>query len=315
MYHVIIDPDCLKTDAEVVNDEIINQFIKLLTDIREMENYYFLKPLVPPKAFDFSYNEPLNIFTLPSYVSGNEYTGRDFNVLLNYLTNVDDVYNLNREEGYYFNSFSVKSMDENGDKGSFLSEDLALDLILKNLFRGNTFLRSKLSKLIECSSEIKHIEKKEVYHFNDVLKLFATTNQILREVDITDLWKQAKTRNEYEEIMNVYFFLNNKSENMRKWEIGHSFFDNLKRYSFHTESTKINALLKAMLLIVKTDEPNRKTHKLRTSKSGGAPQVESQYGKGMRMDIDQEFHLHYWENQNKIIFASINTHNNFLIPV
>jgi hypothetical protein len=314
MYNVIIDPDCLKIDAKIVSEEVINQFIELLTDIKEMENYNFLTPLVPPEAFDFGNTDSLNIFTLPSLISGNEYTSKDFNILLNYITNADYINYSSGENGYYFSSFSVKGSDDKEDEGSFLSEDLAMNLILSNLLRGNTYLRSKLVGHFECSSEIKHLEDNSVFYYNDVLKLFASTNQILKELDFTKIWKRAK-KNQYVEIIEVYFLLNSTTDNMREWEIGHSLFDNVKKYGFHTEPTKIMALLKAMLLVISTDEPNRKTHKLRTSKSGGAPQVVSQYGKAMRMDIDYEFHLHYWENDNKVVFASINTHNDFSIPV
>lgn len=316
MYHVLIDPDCLKADGTHTNDEIIAQFIDFLFDIKQMEEFEFLTPLVPMEAYDMDYDESVNIFNLPSKLSGSsDYAGKDFYSLLNYLTKTDPIDYVSEEE-YSFQSFSI--MGENGEEaghgGFSISKNLAMNLIASNIDRGNTVLRSKLKQVLECRSEIRHLKKNELHQFQDVLKLFDSTIQILSEIDLIELWKEAETTAEYEELIRVYIMIHHQGKAMRNWEIGGQFFDNLKKYGFHTEPTKVIALLKAMLYIAWTDDMNRKTHKLRTSKSGGAPPVVSNLGKGMRMDIDQEFHLHYWENQNKIIYASINTHNDFSIP-
>lgn len=314
MYNIIIDPECLKVNGEAVNDEVINQFIELLSDIMEMENFDFLLPLVPIETYNMDYLESLNIFNFASHLSGNDYTAKDFYTVMNYITKADTIDYSDQKNGYSFNSFSVKSVGDNKDQSQFIPENLAMNLILSNIFEGNTFLRSKLNNSFECSSEINDPIKNEVYKFDDVLKLLNTTKQILKEINIVYLWKNTHSIEEYERNIKLYFLLNNESKDMREWTIGNSFFDNFKKYGFHTESTKIKNLLKAMLFTVWTDEMNSKTHKLRTSKSGGSPQIVSQKGKGMRMDIDHEFHLHYWENQNKLEFASINTHNDFSIP-
>lgn len=311
MYNVIIDPSCLKPDAEEINDEVVNQFVELLLDIGDMQNYNFINSLVPAEFFETNFTEELNIFNLPSYISGNDYSGNDFVRILNYLTQA--VVDFKAEENKLdFSSLSIKSVD--GDTDFSLSESLLKGFIISNIFKGHTFLRSKWHARFQCYSEVQDLEEKEVYHYEEFLKLCTSTNQILKEVDFVDLWKGASTRVTYEEIIQVYFSLRIYHEKMREWSLGRDFFENLRKYGFHTESTKIKALLKAMLLVVQTDEPNRKAHKLRISKSGGAPAIVGPLGTGMRMDIGYEFHLHFWEKQNQVVFASINTHNDFSIP-
>ena len=56
-------------------------------------------------------------------------------------------------------------------------------------------------------------------------------------------------------------------------------------------------------------------HALRTSPGGNATQRLRGTDKAQRRDIDQEFHLHYWECANGTIeLASVVHHNDFSIP-
>jgi hypothetical protein len=56
------------------------------------------------------------------------------------------------------------------------------------------------------------------------------------------------------------------------------------------------------------------SHALRLNSTGGAPQVLRNYDKARRRDIDYEFHLHYWECDDKTIeLADVVHHNDFSI--
>jgi len=56
-------------------------------------------------------------------------------------------------------------------------------------------------------------------------------------------------------------------------------------------------------------------HSLRTGTGGGNPQRMRGEDKAMRRDVDQEYHLHYWQCQDGIVeLASIVVHNDFSIP-
>ena len=56
-------------------------------------------------------------------------------------------------------------------------------------------------------------------------------------------------------------------------------------------------------------------HALRTGQGGNAPQRMRGFDKAQRRDIDQEFHLHYWDcADGRIELASVVYHNDFSIP-
>ncbi len=60
----------------------------------------------------------------------------------------------------------------------------------------------------------------------------------------------------------------------------------------------------------------RAVHPLRTGRGGNNPQRQRKHdkAKACRRDVDHEYHLHYWETENGIEFASMAVHNNFTIP-
>ncbi len=56
-------------------------------------------------------------------------------------------------------------------------------------------------------------------------------------------------------------------------------------------------------------------HALRTGSGGNSPQRLRGQDKAQRRDIDREFHLHYWDCEDKTVeIASVVYHNDFLIP-
>jgi len=62
-------------------------------------------------------------------------------------------------------------------------------------------------------------------------------------------------------------------------------------------------------------ENMRDVHAKRTGMGGGDPQAMRGADKAWRRDIDREYHLHYWECENKAVeFASVGPHNMFDIP-
>ncbi len=78
-----------------------------------------------------------------------------------------------------------------------------------------------------------------------------------------------------------------------------------------------NLIEKILRAIVETLDKRslRAVHELRTAKSGNAPQRMRGKDKAWRRDIDNEYHLHYWECSNGIVeFASVVLHNDFSIP-
>ena len=66
---------------------------------------------------------------------------------------------------------------------------------------------------------------------------------------------------------------------------------------------------------VLNDERLADVHALRSGSGGNAPQRLRGNDKAQRRDIDREFHLHYWEREDKAVeIASVVYHNDFSIP-
>lgn len=83
---------------------------------------------------------------------------------------------------------------------------------------------------------------------------------------------------------------------------------------FMHEPSKIGRLLSAMTDAL-AGRNLQSTHALRTARGGNAPQVRRGDAKAFRWDIDNEFHLHYWQlASGGIEFAKIVVHNDFTIP-
>jgi hypothetical protein len=97
------------------------------------------------------------------------------------------------------------------------------------------------------------------------------------------------------------------------WRFGDHFLSSASDLGFLHEPTKIKAILRACAETV-LGENMRAIHALRTGKGGNNPQLTRARDKAWRRDIDQEFHLHYWETPSGIEFASVTVHNNYDIP-
>jgi len=97
--------------------------------------------------------------------------------------------------------------------------------------------------------------------------------------------------------------------------LGQSFGHVTRRCCSDTPLSVSSALLRATSDAI--DGRNlRAVHALRTGQGGNNPQRQRKHdkAKAWRRDIDHEYHLHYWEIENGIEFASMVVHNDFTIP-
>ena len=96
---------------------------------------------------------------------------------------------------------------------------------------------------------------------------------------------------------------------------GQSFGQVTRRCCSDTPLSVSSALLRATSDAI--DGLNlRDVHALRTGQGGNNPQRRRKHdkAKAWRRDIDDEYHLHYWEIENGIEFASTVVHDDFTIP-
>lgn len=102
-------------------------------------------------------------------------------------------------------------------------------------------------------------------------------------------------------------------ETRNKWYFGGKFLETNGELGFLHEESKIKMLLKSCCDTILRQNMS-KTHALRTGPGGNDPQVKRGNDLAMRRDIDYEYHLHYWETENGIEFASVVVHNDMTIP-
>lgn len=98
------------------------------------------------------------------------------------------------------------------------------------------------------------------------------------------------------------------------FEIGKSFLKTVDECGFHHNRTRIRMLLAAIVdLLVRRNL--RRVHALRNGPSGSETRKIRGSDKGMRRDLDREWHLHYWEMPDSVPdLAAVVPHNCFDIP-
>lgn len=96
------------------------------------------------------------------------------------------------------------------------------------------------------------------------------------------------------------------------WRLGRNFTGSIGGSGVAQLRAKVDALIRTCVDVV-VGRDSRSTHFLRTSSSGGAPQVvrSSDGGRAWRADIDYEFHLHYWICGDTVELADVVPHNTF----
>jgi hypothetical protein len=98
------------------------------------------------------------------------------------------------------------------------------------------------------------------------------------------------------------------------FDVGREFWESVVRHGFHTGEGRARRLLRACLETV-MGLALGSTHELREGAAAAAPQVRRGPERGWRRDIDDDFHLHYWQQAGRRPeFAIVVPHNEFVIP-
>jgi len=97
-----------------------------------------------------------------------------------------------------------------------------------------------------------------------------------------------------------------------EWSVGPDFIRSLQKENFFANPSRMRALLRtAADVVLRADE--RSTHAIRTAKGGGSKQVARGDKLAWRVDIDDEYHIHYWSSGATFEFVKVVTHNDFTI--
>jgi hypothetical protein len=98
------------------------------------------------------------------------------------------------------------------------------------------------------------------------------------------------------------------------WSLGVNFTRTIGECAVGTNRARAEALLRACSNVVRKVNL-RSTHPLRINGAGASPQVTRDHDSGTawRMDVDHEYHLHYWVVSGLVEFANVVVHNDFRI--
>jgi hypothetical protein len=101
----------------------------------------------------------------------------------------------------------------------------------------------------------------------------------------------------------------------KRWRCGTQFFATARTSGFLDDGPKARRLLRACAETI-LGIALAGTHALRTGAGAMNPQRTRRGGaeRAWRRDVDQEFHLHYWEGDEGVELASVVTHGEFEIP-
>lgn len=324
MYNILIDPLSLVLSSRDLNSDKFQLYLDNLIETVDLRCYDFLNPLILEKVYSLINDEDdyLNVYDLNKWfeefdVKG-EYTSNDIKAAYNIILKFDAIDNLFQLENYILKELKVLSDGkEILVEEIFKTDSLFLYSLISKLENGETYLKGIADLNLNYTGEVTKIEVNEgllnvPYKIDGNLRMFSANGDILKKINVFELWKESSKAEEFSKLIKIYFNNNATQKEKRTWTIGKDFFKNFKKHGFYIEDIKIEKLLKAMYVVVY--EESRKSHALRSSASGGARPKVSRLGTAMRMDIDYEYHLHYWIKQNHIIFAKVSTHNDFHIP-
>lgn len=194
-----------------------------------------------------------------------------------------------------------------------LSEKLGYDAILAtiDLESRNIIVTGEIIDI----DTAKNDSTKYLGVYNDEIKTYSSIKNLYTQLNPIKIWKSAASKNEYSFALQVYLFQKERNifDNEKKWRFGEVFFQEMNRYGFLHEDSKIESLLRSMsaTILYKNLE---KTHSLRTDAGANSPQsIRNDTAKAWRRDIDYEFHLHYWQYKTHVEFSRVVVHNDYKI--
>ncbi|ASF40967.1 hypothetical protein CEH05_18115 [Halobacillus halophilus] len=332
MIKTVIDPLILALPNSSDSLEEFEEYVYRLLDVVEASEQN-LKLITSKEtssllAFELEYPEwdpvkkLLNHFGLTGMIQPKDIVGSIEKILKsNTIENL-----LQIEDILYENVIFSPVEISNNRKTPYLEEleKIALCILLAQE-EGNNFIfvTKKLSqktitvqgKIHEIESSDHSISKHEILTYKGDFLALSDVNRIYQDIDPITIWKNARSKEEYEYAVKIYTcqYTCTHNNSFKEWNLGNEFHINMRKYNFTHQESKINSLLRSIADAI-LDQNLHKVHSLRESRSGNSSQKTYKNKKALRRDIDQEFHLHYWVEGNHLEFAQLGVHNDMNIP-
>ena len=219
-----------------------------------------------------------------------------------------DKININPKD--YTDSYSEQYLDELYRLLMYicLAIEDGQEIFLLSMYKKNNVIRVQ-GELLEI--EANTVTRTLPVNLNEEITIFNGANNLFSILDLCSLWQKSSTENEYNSCLEIGIYKRNNSRlEKRNWVIGKNFIDSMKSLGFAHDRSKIKSLLKSMIETIVYENLSA-THALRMTESGNSSQIMRGKEKGMRRDIDYEYHLHYWDSGGSIEFSNVVVHNDF----
>ncbi len=314
MQHILIDPYSLVLNRQETSNKEV--YLDRILDMYKLRNIKFLKPLIFQETSEILWEE--NGYPewdkLQKIIKENsletKYCSQDITIALNSILKYETIEKYSR-----IKDILCESREDNfsEDKSKIYSY-----YALNRRINGETILKSNKDDRFNYHGDILAVDTTELeistpLEINDEILSISSLNSLLLNIDIVSTLLSSKDITLLDQYIKLYFMQNRYGKSPNKLSIGRKFNENFIKYGFLNEENKINSFLKAVYKIIYNINL-QDTHQLRITEAGNSPQRVGKYGKAYRVDIDYEYHMHYWKDGKNIVVACVGPHNYFDIP-
>lgn len=152
------------------------------------------------------------------------------------------------------------------------------------------------------------------------LRLVDNSASFIYALDEGELWENTRNVEELERLIRILWFKemfrNGKAIQLKdapKFKVAQGFLQSTVDCGFSRNCEKAQKLM-AVFVDVLLKRNLQKAHAIREDRGGNSPAVKRGKDKGMRWDIDYEYHLHLWDTENGFPeFVSVVIHKDLSI--
>lgn len=204
---------------------------------------------------------------------------------------------------------------------------LSLDKILDRKLNSSPILLSKCNKSsakpLTITGTLEDFDGKEErglavpIDFINEMQTAHLPNEAMRHFDYISVWKE-KSVMACQTAVEIYLLkirniCYDKLDDFRaNWKVNPSLLESLAGLDLFYDATKVEKIIRSISETI-LRENLMKTHGLRDGEGGNNSTITKGKSKAMRRDIDDEFHLHYWDDGSNIRISNVVVHNDFKI--
>jgi hypothetical protein len=155
-------------------------------------------------------------------------------------------------------------------------------------------------------------------NLSGVFPVIMGEDSFARAVDLVKLWAASATLEHATSVIRLACALalvENTAVNVSLFSIRAELLVSAEQYGFRHEAVKARRLIDAIVNLL-SGKAMANVHALRVSAGGASEPVRRGSAVAFRLDVDRDFHVHYWRCEGDLIELTVLVpHNDFSIPV